>query len=175
MEKITGGKGSAEYGKFRQNRQGDIVVAISNEDEVKVKTFLVTDSGNTLLLDSLADKAIKIKGFQYSMEGGSAVALSLREDTDGDLKYTVYLATTGDFIARDLTHVFALNANAPLYVYASGACNVHVTIEYNGPEESSQEGLDLTDSITIADSAVVPTRQLAITDSISIAESVVEV
>ena len=175
INKSTGSKGTMEWGKFRQNRQGDIVVAVSNEDEVKVKTYLITDSGNTLLLESLANKAIKIKGFQYSMEGGSAVTLSLREDTDGALKYTTFLATTGDFIARDLSHVFALNANAPLYIYASGVCNVHVTIEYVGPEDSVQEGLDLTDSLSIAESIsaglVAETEIAILSDDIAIVDS----
>lgn len=163
MDKISGvGLGHLEYGKFRQNRQGEYVVAVSNEDEIKVKTLTITESGNTAFIPAEAGKAIRVRGIIYSREGGGAAAISLREDSDGDLKYTVYLKDDGDKFEKDLSHVWALNTNKPLYIYASGACNVHVTVEYDGPDESVQEGETLADTLSITEAlSIKPNKKVA--------------
>lgn len=173
MDKATGSKGALEYGKFRRNRQGEPVIAVSNEDEIKVKTITITDSGNTALVPAESGKSIRVKGFIFSREGGSAVAVSLREDTDGDLKYTTYLYADGDYISKDFTHVWMLNSNKPLYAYASGSCNVHVTVEYEGPSESVAEGETLSDSIIIQERLVTDVG-VNVRDSLDIAEAEIE-
>jgi len=173
MEKPTKGLGALEYGKFRLNRQGESVVAVSNEDEVRVKTGTVTDSGNTLMVAGQADKGTRVKGFLLSREGGSAVAISLREGTDGELKYTTYLKDDGDFVRVDLSHTWALSINKSLYVYASGGCNVHVTVEYDGPADSVQESTNLTDSMTMAEAQAFAWGQhSALTDAQSETEAI---
>jgi len=173
MDKPTGARGSMEYGKFRLNRMGEPVVAVSNEDEVKVKTIVITDSGNTAFIPAEAGKAIRVRGFVLSREGGSAATISLREDSDGDLKYSVYLKTDGDNFQKDLSHIWALSVNKPLYVYASEACNVHVTVEYDGPDEATNEGETLADAMSIAES-VNFTSGKKVTDAITFAEAEIE-
>ena len=174
MEKPTGGKGAMEYAKFRQNRQGETVVAVSNEDEIKVKTITVTASGNTLLLESASEKSIRVRGFMFSREGSNSVTLSLRQGETGDLKYVCYLKDDGTIFSKDLSHLWLLDADADLYVYASGACNVHVTIEYDGPADSKQEGKALSDTMSIADSITNLETGKKVTDAITITETEIE-
>ena len=174
MEKPTGARGSMEYGKFRLNRQGESVIAVSNEDEVKVKTLTITESGNTLFLESAAEKSIRVRGFLFSREGSNSVAIALRQGTTGDLKYLCYLKNDGDYISKDLSHIWALDADADLYIYASAECNVHVTIEYDGLKESFQEGKALSDDMSIAEGISSIETAKAVTDAITITEAEIE-
>jgi hypothetical protein len=172
MDKITGksGLGALEYGKFRKLRDGEYVVAVSQENEAKVKTLVVSASGNTLLVSGNPDQSIRLRGFQLSREGSNAVSISFREDTNGPLLYTVYLNDDGDNFKRDLSNIWSLNAGKSLYVYASGACNVHVTAEYDGPADSVIEGQYLDDTLSIAE-ALATNLSKPLADSFTIAVS----
>jgi len=170
------GLGALRYGSYRQKRQGEYVLATAPEMEVDVITKNITASGNTELLSApiaTSEEGIRIRGFQFSKAGGSAVEISLRQGTTGDTKFTAHLENDGDFVGRDMPHVWDLDAEKALYVNASGACDVYVTVEYE-KFISRVETLELSDTMSIAeDLTTEPT--VGLSDSQSIAESLASV
>jgi hypothetical protein len=144
------GLGALEYGKFREVRKGESVVGVANEAEIFAITRNITASGATEVISAPTDEeGIRVRGFQMSKAGGSAVNISLKQD-DGDNCYTVRLENDGDFISRDFSHVWALETHKALQAVASGACNVYLTVEYEHTP-SRREGLKLTDSVDITE------------------------
>ena len=168
--RVSGSRGALEYGKFRENSKGESVVATVDDSEFNVATTIITDSGNVEIIAAPVEgEALRIKGFQLSREGSNAVAISFREETDGELKYTTYLANDGDFVYRNLPGAWALGNGRALNAYASGDCNVHITVEYEGPAVSEKESESLADSLSIAEEIAIDSVK-NITDVITIAE-----
>lgn len=170
------GLGAVRYGSYRERRQGEYVQAVANEAEIEVITKNITASGNTEVLSapaSTSEQGIRVRGFQVSKAGGSAVDVSLRQGTTGDTKFTVHLENDGDFASRDFSHVWELENEKALYVNASGACNIYLTVEYEY-FESRTETLELSDSMSIAE-ALNTEPVLGLSDSQSIAESLASV
>jgi len=166
------GLGALRYGSYRERRQGEYVQAVANEAEIQVITQNITASGNTEILaapSATSEQGIRVRGFQLSKAGGSAVAISLRQGTTGDLVFTTHLENDGDFAHRDFPHVWELESEKALNVYASGSCDIHVTIEYEY-FESRTETLELSDTMSVAE-ALTTEPTVVLTDSQSISES----
>lgn len=164
--------GALRYGSYRERRQGEYVQAVANEAEVEVITKNITVSGNTEVLSapaSTSEQGIRIRGYQVSKASGSAVAISLRQGTTGDTKFTVHLENNGDFASRDFPHVWELESEKALYVNASGSCDVYLTVEYEY-FESRIETLELSDTMSIAE-ALTTLPVVGLSDSLSISES----
>ena len=172
MDRITEriGKGSLEWGKFRKNSQGEIVVATVDDAEVNVITVNIVNSGNTEIVASPAlDEAVRLKGFYISNNSDTDVDISFREETDGELKYTTHLITEGENVARSLPGAWALGNGRALNVYADVDCDVFVTVEYEGPAESEEEKESLADSMAIAEEMAFDSGKV-LADAITFAE-----
>lgn len=176
MDKInrtSGSRGALEYGKFRENSKGETVVATVDDSELNVVTLNITESGNHEIVVPSLEEAIRVKGFYISNNSGTDVDISFREETDGELKYTTHLIDEGHLVERSLPGAWALGNGRALNVYASGDCDVYVTIEYEGPAESEEEKESLGDSLSISEEIAVVSGKNVI-DTITIAEAETE-
>ncbi len=141
-----------EYAKYRLTRNGEVAVAVTNEDEASIETLEVTDSGDTQILPTPGStEYLLIKGFQFSNDG-SKVTVSLKAGSDGKKKFsTTLLANGGNFDKNLIGRYWRVPINKPLMVNLSGAGNVLVTIEYEGMHEPGIEAVDLSDSLVITE------------------------
>jgi len=165
------GKGAMEYGKFRRNSKGEWAVAVVEDVELEVVTLNITESGNHAIVEPAADEAVRLKGFHISNNSGTDVDISFREEEDGELKYTTHLVDEGQTVDRKLPGAWALGNGRALNVYASGACDVFITIEYEGPSESEEEKESLADSMSISEE-LATTLVKVLSDSMTITESI---
>jgi len=148
-----------QYSSYRQTRNGEVALAMTNEDEANVETLEVTASGDTQILPTPgATEYLVIKGFHFSNDGAE-VTVSLKAGDGGKEKFTTtLLANGGNFDKNLIGRYWRLPINKPLLVNLSGAGNVFVTVEYEGMDEPGPESVELTDSLVITEALVEKTE-----------------
>lgn len=147
------GIGAREYGKFREVGHGEVAVGFVDEGEAKVETLNVTASGDTeILVAPGATENLVIKGFHFSNNNSSKVTVSLKAGSGGQERFSTVLAANGGNFDKNLIgRNWELPLNTALIVKLSGASDVYVSIEYIGGAEPGEEGVNLTDSLVIAE------------------------
>ena len=152
---ISKGLRAREYAKFRETRNGEVAVGVTNEDEANIETLEVTASGDTLILPAPGStEYLTIKGFHFSNDGAK-VTVGLRAGTGGKEKFsTTLLANGGNLDINLIGRYWRLPINKALYVVLSGAGTVLVTVEYEGMDEPGPESAELTDALVITEALV---------------------
>ena len=168
------GLGARQYGSYRVTRNGEVALAMTNEDEANIETLEVTASGDTQILPTPGStEYLIIKGFHFSNDGAK-VTVSLKAGDGGKEKFTTtLLANGGNFDKNLIGRYWRLPINKPLLVNLSGAGSVFVTIEYEGMDEPGPESVELTDSLVITEALVEETGfNSALTDAQVLAAAV---
>jgi hypothetical protein len=167
------GKCAREWGKYRESRNGQVGVATVEESQADIETLNVTASGNTEILPAPGStEKLVIKGFHFSNDNSSKVTVSLRAGTTGKDRFSTVLAANGGNFDKNLIgRNWELPINTPLIVNLDGASDVFVTVEYEGGAEPGQEGVNLSDSLSIAEA---PAKEVAtpLADSQTLSASV---
>lgn len=162
-----------EYAKYRETRNGEVAVGITNEDEASVETLEVTASGDTQILPAPGStEYLVIKGFHFSNNDSSKVTVSLKAGAGGLEKFSTVLAANGGSFDKNLIgRYWRIPVNKALIVSLSGASDVFVTVEYEGMDEPGPESAELTDTISFAESLKTEVSSV-LGDSQTIAEAV---
>ena len=141
------------YASYRITRNGEVVVATSNED-FAIHGVVKATTGDTIIIAAPgAGKCLKIKTVMINNASAADLTLKLEEGSTGTAKFQAYVPQAGGtWNINLLGSYWLLPPNTGLYVNQSGAGDVYVNFGYEVVEAIA--GLALSDSETISESGV---------------------